>query len=594
MSPRRRRVGWVAGALTFGAFMAAAQVCAAAVKVQLLVVGNNNAFGGAGPTLPTLQFADDDAAAVYDLLQEIADTAHLLTVMDAETQALYPGLAAQARPPTLAELRTAVADIRRRIEENRRHGDSNVLYVFFSGHGSISEGDAPALALLDGGISHEVLYDEILGQLPADYVHLFVDACHAEAVVRPRDSQAQAVRVAPADASAFLVRSTLARFPHVGAVVAASSDAQAHEWDQLGHGVFTHELLSALRGAADVNRDGRIEYSELYAFLAAANRGVDDARARLSVVARPPEVDRHVVILDLTHFPTARMARLRDIPARAGLVEVEDGAGRRLASLRGEPGFVADLILPAGTVYVRAHDAEARLDSRPGDSVTFDGLRFQSPRSRARGALEDAVRRGLYAGEYGQGYYRGFIDQSADFVPVSFTAAETVRGGATPPAVADAGDRRVAGGSQLLAGVGATTAVASAFTASEAIRIGLRPGGRHGLALSVDLTRAAQAGIAEWHGVATAGWMWTARLGPARGWAGAVGGGGAIAQTASGQSARWSAALVAGPVLGAAADVNRRFGFWAEAQLLGLAYRAEARTALSGSPGLFVGAFFAL
>jgi hypothetical protein len=568
-----------------------ARLAAAAVKVHLLVVGNNNTFadgnGAASATRP-LRYADDDAAAFYELLAETASSGHLLTVMDAQTQALYPKLAAEARPPTLEALRGAVAALGRSVEEARGRGDSNVVYIFFSGHGSIIDGKGPALALLDGGISHQFLYDEILSKLPAEYVHVFVDACHAEAVVRPRDAQAVAVPVKEGDAEAFLARSTLARFPHVGAVVAASSDAQAHEWDQLGHGVFTHELLSALRGAADVNRDGRIEYSEIYAFLAAANRGVQDVRARLSVVARPPEVDRHIAVLDLTRFPTSKSARLRGVPARAGLVQVEDGGGRRLASLRGEIDFVADLIVPAGTTYVRAGEKEARLETRPGEAVSFDSLNFRDPRARARGALEDAVSRGLFASEFGRGYYRGFIDQAPDFVSVSFAATDVVVAPSVSRGASDTGSPAVPS-RQLIVGFGASTTVARSFDASQAIRVGLRPALWRGPTLSVDLSRAAASDIAEWRAIAAGGWSWSAPLGPARGWIGAAIGGGAIAQTASGVGTRWSGLLQAGPSVGVAANVSNRVGIWGEAQFSATAYRQDAKTAFGWAPAAFVG-----
>ncbi len=257
--------GWSGASLAVGIVIASSGLARATTKVELLAIGNNQPplVAGADPSLPRLRFADDDAAAFFDLIAGTADAAHLLTVMDGDTQLLYPALAEKSRPPTVAELRAAVADLGQRIEENRRRGDRTVVYLFFSGHGMLRDGGDAALALLDGGITQQVLYDEILDKLPADYVHLFVDACHAEAIVRPRDLEAHAVPVSRPEASAFLMRSTLARFPHVGAIVAAASDAQAHEWDLLQQGVFTHELLSALRGAADVNHDGRIEYSEI-------------------------------------------------------------------------------------------------------------------------------------------------------------------------------------------------------------------------------------------------------------------------------------------------------------------------------------------
>ncbi|HMF39569.1 MAG TPA: caspase family protein [Polyangia bacterium] len=577
-----------AAALVACALLVAARADAAD-RIHLLVVGNNAPFPEAGADAPAaLRFADDDAAAFYDLLSDVADSAHLLTVLDAETEAAYPKLVPVAHPPTAAALRAAVAAIAKRIEETREHGDHNVVYIFFSGHGAVVDGKGPALALLDGSISHDLLYDEVLGRLPADTVHVLVDSCHAEGVVRPRDAQAGVVSLTPADANAFLVRSTLARFPNVGAIVAATANAQAHEWDVLRHGVFTHELLSGLRGAADVNRDGRIEYSELYAFLASANGGVADPRARLSVVARPPEVNRRVAVLDMTRLPATRTAHLRGVPARAGFVELEDGTGRRIASLRGEPDFVADLIVPTGTIYVRAGDREARFDSHPGDVISFDSLGFHDPRARARGALEDAVSRGLFANAFGRGYYRGFIDQAPEFVRVSFADPEVLR--AQPaPAAAGATTRPL-----LLIGAGATNAIANAFGAAASLRAGVRPGGRQGLTLSLDVARAGGSEIAEWHALGSVGWQWSMPLGSARGWAGVAAGGGMITQTATGFDARWSGVVQAGPTLGITALEIGGVGLWGEAELAARAYRRDGANAVSLAPSAFIGLSFGL
>ncbi len=580
---------WMMAGLVVAALLAGERRAAAAARAHLLVIGNNNTFGDASDTaaMRPLRYADDDAAAFYSLLAEIADTSHLLTVMDSETERAYPALAPLARPPTLATLRASVTALERSLEGARARGDTSVVYVFFSGHGSIVEGKEPALALLDGGISRQLLYDEILSRLPADYVHVFVDACHAEAVVRPRDTQAAAVPIKGPDADAFLARTTLARFPHVGAIVAASSDTQAHEWDQLGHGVFTHELLSALRGAGDVNRDGKIEYSEIYAFLAAANRGVENPRARLSVVARPPEMDRHIAVLDLNRFPTGKSARLVGVPAETGLVQVEDGAGRGLASLRAEVGFLADLIVPAGTTYVRANDKEARFEGKPGQAVSFGSLTFRDRRARSRGALEDAVSRGLFAGEFGRGYYRGFIDQAPDFASVTFAATDVIRAQAQP--VVSPAERPAPASRRIVAGLGASTTVARAFDATPVVRLGVRSALWRGPTLTIDLARAAAGEIAESRTVITGGWSWSAAFGLARAWIGAALGCGLIAQSAPGANTRWSGVLQAGPSAGVAANVTGRFGLWAEAQLAVTAYREDGTTAFAWAPAAFMG-----
>jgi hypothetical protein len=507
--------------------------------------------------------------------------------MDADTQARYRGRASLARPPTLAELRSAVAALARRIDETRAQGHRNVLYVYFSGHGSIVEGKGAVLSLLDGGITQGLLYDEILSKLSADYVHLFVDACHAEAVVRPRDTDARVVKVSPGDADLFRVRSTLARFPHVGAIVAASGDAQTHEWDLLGHGVFTHELLSALRGAADVNRDGRIEYSEIYAFLGAANRAVDDSRARLAVIARPPALDRRIAVLDLASIPPATTARLRDVPARAGLVEVEDGFGRRLASLRGEPSFRADLLVTAGRLYVRAGSKEAVVDAQPGQAISFDSLDFREREARPRGALEDAVRRGLFASEFGRGYYAGFIDQSPEFTPVSFGAEEPVR--IERVARPDSASARRSSPAAVAVGLGVSSAVADTFDFSPSVRMAVRSPGARGLAATLDLSRAAANGVSETRAILSAGWLLSTSFAGARGWVGALAGGGFITQTNRMGQSLWSGVAGGGPVVGASVDLGRSFSLWTEAQLSALLCRLESSVALSWAPSAFLG-----
>ena len=576
----------------FAAYDGGAKPAVAATKVQLLVIANNRPLpaDGADATLPLLRFADDDAAAFYDLIGATADAAHLLTVMDADTQALYPNLVALARPPTLAAVRGAVVDLAEHIQLARRQGNRTVTYIFYSGHGMLRDDGGPALALLDGGITQRFLYDEVLAKLPAEVVHLFVDACHAEAVVRPRDVDAQPVHVPRAEADAFLARSTLARFPHVGAMVAASSDAQAHEWDQLRQGVFTHELLSALRGAADVNRDGRIEYSEIYAFVAAANRGVGDRHARLAVVARPPELDRHVAVFDPFHLPSGPSARLLDVPASAGLVQVEDAVGRRIASLRGEPGYYADLAVPAGgPVYIRASGREARLEVGAGQKTRFEALLFRDLTARARGSVEDAVRRGLFASEFGRGYYLGFIDQAPEFAPVSFAAPPAVRAPAEAYAEPSLFVPR-----RLMMGAGAAVAVARAFDITPTLHLAAHPGGEQGLALAFDLSWASDVGISERHATLTIGWVLAGRFGRARGWAGALAGGGLIEQTATGMKDRWSGVAIGGPMAGLSFDLARRTGLWIEGQLSGLAYRRDGAAAFKLAPGLFAGVAYAL
>jgi hypothetical protein len=391
----------------------------AETRTYLIAIGNNRppVKDRDSEELEPLRFADDDAAALYELMQPMAYRATLLTVLDADSQRRFPDLASVARPPSLAELRNVVAAYKTAIEADRRAGRDAVLFLSFSGHGTRRK--TPGLVLLDGALTQAVLYDEILSAIPARYVHLIVDACHAEAVVRPRDFSGQTVTLSDSAIDGYVNRTTLARFPHVGALVASSTEAQSHEWDVYQRGVFSHEVLSGLHGAADVNGDGLIEYSELYAFLSAANRDVSDPRAKLQVIAHAPPLNRRVPLIDLHRL--ARI-RLRGATAEHGSFHIEDARGNRLLDVRPEPGFLVSLALPEGELYVRAHGEEAQLGQA---DVDWNRLRWRKVEIAQRGAMESAMRRGLFATAYGPTYYRGFVDRDEELIAVPLPTGET-------------------------------------------------------------------------------------------------------------------------------------------------------------------------
>jgi hypothetical protein len=412
------------------AALATPPTASAATRTYVIAIGNN--APPAGSTLAPLRFADDDSAAFYQFALELAADATLLSVLDAASQRRYPRAAAAARAPTLGELRAVVAHYRDRFAADRARGDDPVLLFFYSGHGQGAP--AAALTLADAPLTRTLLYDEILAGLPARYVHLIVDACHAESVVRPRDASAEVVDVAPADARQLAAAETLARFPSVGAIIASAADKQAHEWDAWQSGVFTHELLSGLRGAADINGDGRIEYSELHAFLAAANHEVADARARLDVIVRVPPVNLRAPIVELAARRGGGRLALSD-----GAFAVENERGERLADAHLERGHRVTLAVPAGErLFVRAHGGEAALVLRDGERRAVAGGALAAAPFSARGALSVSLERGLFAVPFGPAYYRGFVDRVAG-LPVPAGVAVETEGGAAGGA--DAGVR---------------------------------------------------------------------------------------------------------------------------------------------------------
>lgn len=378
-----------------------------------LVIGYNgtpasDATDGS-PASP-LKFADDDAMAFYELQREAGGRAILLASPDADTRQRHPDSSDAARAPTIEELERGIAALREEMLANMRAGRTAVFFFFYSGHGVRGRDGGGALTLLDAEIDRQTLFAKVLAQVPAEVIHVVIDACHAEALVRARDGDEHAVSLTPSDVAAYLSQTTLNQYPRVGVVVASTSEGTAHEWDLYQSGVFTHEVLSALRGAADVNGDGRIEYSELDAFLSAANREVPDPRARLRAIVKAPIVAPRAILADLSSNRAS--GRLTGITAGTDAFYIEDARGNRLAEGRPELGFTMSIALPANQrLFLRRGNDEAELLLEPGADAPFRSLTFRPRPVRARGAVENALRAGLFLAEFGPAYYRGYVDR---------------------------------------------------------------------------------------------------------------------------------------------------------------------------------------
>lgn len=379
-----------------------------------LVIGSNATLDDSADPL---RFADDDAASVTELLTEVGYDVALVTTLDAETQALHPDLVRVASDPSAEGLDAAWASLRERMQA--ASGEVELL-IYYSGHGDVGPDGQGYLTLSGGKLTRNKLFAEILETSPADHNHVLIDACRSEQFVLTRGKKGwRNDRVAEdgtADVGRYLGKNHLGGHPDTGVIVAHSADQQTHEWERYRGGIFTHQLLSGLRGGADLNGDGAVEYSELGAFVAAANSGVKDPRARLEVTVRPPAEDQRQPILRhdsiasqrVLYFPQGEDQRL---------YTVEDTRGVRLADLRragDQPGY---LRLPDGDVFISRRTADGSGDAQeatiPADvrGVTeLPELTFTRTKRAARGALDQAFRAGLFATPYGPGYYAGYTD----------------------------------------------------------------------------------------------------------------------------------------------------------------------------------------
>ncbi len=450
-----------AAGLAVLSWLALSQVARAepAVSLHVLAIGYNGLPAADDDArLRELRYADDDAAAFAQFGRDVGGNVIVVSNFDLDTARRFPEVAAAARPPMREEIRRAVRELNEAFARDRARGREPVVLLTYSGHGSSATGK-PALTLADGELTQEALYAEVLTALAAKFVHVVVDACHAEAVVRSRDLQGEVVTLGKEEVAAQLARATLRGLPHVGALVASSASTQTHEWDRWQHGVFTHEVISGLRGAADVNGDRTIEYSEMAAFLSAVNREVRDRTARIKPLITAPAGAPRVPIVDLR--ATKLAAFLVGQPEPLGALWVETDNGQRILDLRSEHQHYVRVVVPSGQrLFVRSMRGEAEVTIAAGRQSAFDQLAMRARGVRARGSLDLSLERGLFAAAFGPSYYRGFVDRTEEIAAVPLRITDPGAALHTAASPADAPATRVM--AWTAAGVSGALLVASA------------------------------------------------------------------------------------------------------------------------------------
>ncbi len=387
----------------------------------LIVAANRSLDPGVRP----LRFADDDGARFYELFSQARpERIALLAVLDADTARIHPGAARAARVPWMRALREEVRAIARAVEQDHRHGRKTRFTFVYVGHGNVGRDGEGYVSLQDVRLRRQDLFREIVEAIPAGAVHLVIDACKSYFLIARgpeewRDDRSP--RGYGGEVRAFLGQASLDANPHVGAIVSTSGDEEVHEWSALRSGVFSHELRSALAGAADLNGDGRVEYSEIGAFIAAANQRVSHQRARVRPFLRPPTADRHAALFEPGR---ARGPLLELAVDERGRVSIEDGRGVRVVDLHKAPGHRLRIALAAEVRhFVRHAGREATLPAGRRGVVRLATLPTGPLRADARGALDAAYREELFALPLSRSYYEGFL-AVVDLPSVVFGASD--------------------------------------------------------------------------------------------------------------------------------------------------------------------------
>lgn len=382
---------------------------AAQVRSYAIVIGNNDSLD---PGTRSLRYADDDAARYFELFREFTVRAELLTVLDAETQRVHRGLAAQSRPPTLANLSATIAAFNVAMSQDKAAGRQPVLYVIYIGHGHIGPAGQGYVSLLDGPLTGDELATRVVGPSQAAFNHLIFDACNSFLLVAQRGAVADdSGPDGRAAIESYLQEQSVSRFPNTGLVMSTSTAKESHEWSVFQGGVFSQEVRSALAGAADVNADGLIEYSELDAFLAAANHAVDDPRARIEAFIQPPRLDRNRPLVDLAQGHFEHFLRL---PAEfSGRFHLEDARGVRFGD--GNKTAERDVFIalpPQPYYFIRGEDWEAKIPLERRGTVDLTALKVGASSLASRGSIAETFRDRLFQMPYGPGFYNGYVSRT--------------------------------------------------------------------------------------------------------------------------------------------------------------------------------------
>ena len=377
--PSRLLFALVVSATICGAGRLAAQEKPRAIFA--LIVGVNRS---ADAELPTLRYADDDAARSFELFRSLGAQTYLLTRLDENTRRLHPQASAEGLEPTGKSFQGVVERLRVDIAQARQRQVETLFYFVYAGHGNVKNGHG-YISLEDERLSGSQLADSLVSRVGADQVHFIVDSCFSFYLAYPRGPGGRRRPL-----RGFSQMEKLLSFPQVGLLLSTSSARESHEWEALQAGVFSHEVRSGLYGAADADGDGRVSYREIAAFVERANAAIPNERFRSEVYARPPRQSE--VLMDIRQ---ALQHRLEIQGADGAHYLLEDSRGVRLADFHNGPTQDIALVRPGagGGLFLRreSDQQEYEIPASP-EVIQLASLSPQNARIAERGAAHESFR----------------------------------------------------------------------------------------------------------------------------------------------------------------------------------------------------------
>lgn len=307
------------------------------INRYVVAVSANN--GGSGR--PMLRYAESDARSFAKVLKEMGG--------------VQPQNVILVREPSVAALQKEFSNLDSKILENGASDGRNEVLVYYSGHA-----DEKGLRLGEETYTWKDLRNRI-DALSADVKIAVIDACGSGAITRVKGGKA---------VPAFMVDQS-SDMKGYAFITSSTQDESSQESDKLKGSFFTHSLVSGLRGAGDLSRDGKVTLSEAYQF--AFNETLQKTETTLGG-AQHPSRDMNlagtgdVVMTDLR----ATSAGLDLDESVYGRLYIRDENGELVAELNKKRGHAISLGLPAGRYAV---NLQQELDYMGASVVLSNGKR---------------------------------------------------------------------------------------------------------------------------------------------------------------------------------------------------------------------------
>jgi hypothetical protein len=237
--------------------------------------------------------------------------------------------------PDAARVVADINEVASKARADAARGEPSEILFYYSGHAR-----AAAVNLGKEELSLGALRER-LGALPTALTIVVLDACQSGAFTR----------VKGAEPAADFTYNSVAKLTQKGLAVMASSSSQelSQESDELRASYFTHHLVTALRGAGDVDHDGRVSLDEAYRYA---------YRSTLASTARTQVGEQHVTLetnlagqgeVPVTYPADARAQLELPAPLDARVLVQHRPSGAVMADLQKGPGASVRLALTAGS-----------------------------------------------------------------------------------------------------------------------------------------------------------------------------------------------------------------------------------------------------